>query len=46
MQLDLPLIGTTGRYVIKLDVVLEGVTWCESKGSAPAEVTIDVVEAR
>ena len=46
VPLEMPPIGTTGRYVIRLDVVLEGVTWYESKGSSPVEVTIDVVEAR
>lgn len=43
VQMLTPPIDTPGRYIIKLDVVLEGVTWYESKGSSPVLVTVDVV---
>ena len=46
VQVDTPAIESPGRYVVKFDVVLEGVAWYESQGSSIAEVTIDVAARR
>jgi len=39
----LPAPAAPGSYVLKLDLVVEGATWFEVKGSAPAFSSLDVV---
>jgi SAM-dependent methyltransferase len=40
--LTLPAIATPGRYLVVLDLVVEGMTWFADRGSGVAAVTIDV----
>jgi SAM-dependent methyltransferase len=42
LSFQCPAPAETGRYVLKLDMVAEGVTWFETAGSAPASVRIEV----
>ncbi len=39
-----PAIATPGSYKIKLDVVLEGVVWYQTRGSTPALLPVTVSE--
>ena len=43
IAVDLPPAQTTGRYVLQVDMVEEGVTWFESAGDIPLQATINVV---
>jgi len=39
---SLPAPGTAGRYALKLDLVMEGVTWFEPRGSAALTLPLQV----
>ena len=38
----LPAILERGTYLVVFDLVIEGVTWFEARGSMPLQVRIDV----
>jgi len=41
---NVPAQAQPGRYTVQLDVVEEGVTWFESQGDIPAQLTLQVLD--
>jgi hypothetical protein len=40
LHLDLPPIGSPGRYLMRFDLVIEGVMWLADRGTRPAELLL------